>query len=339
MRLVRRLVVLAGAVILSVAVASTANAAGVDSARSYRPIELGTLGGGFSTATSLNDFDDVVGSSQLAQGPGFHAFLWHRGRMTDLGTLPGGAFSGASDINDRGQIVGQSTTATGVGHAVLWQHGTVSDLGTLGGPDSTAVAVNDRGQVVGTSSTAGGQLHGFLWCNGMLTDLGDFLPVDVNDRGQIAGYTSRIGAQAASFRWQDGTLTDVGSLAAYTYAAAIDLYGTVVGRAGKVSIAGVSDVGFVWRHGTFTELGTDGGVHNPTAVSLNDVGQVVGYAQTTADPVQFHPLRWQHGTVVDLTTVGVLPGIVWKVNNRGHLAGIRTTQGGPPLQPHAVLYV
>src|SRR5204862_134205 len=133
----------------------------------------------------------------------------------------------------------------------------------------------------------------------MLTDLGDFLPVDVNDRGQIAGYTSRIGAQAASFRWQDGTLTDVGSLGAYTYAAAIDLYGTVVGRAGKVSIAGVSDVGFVWRHGTFTELGTDGGVRNPTAVSLNDVGHVVV-------PVAARVRQVEHGAVLP-DGVGVPP--------------------------------
>src|SRR6266542_1991227 len=80
--------------------------------------------------------------------------------IIDLGTL-GGAFFAASfafAINNRGQVVGDvSVPPSGHDfHAFLWQDGTLTDLGTLGGDDSSARAINERGQVVGESTTATG---------------------------------------------------------------------------------------------------------------------------------------------------------------------------------------
>ena len=48
----------------------------------------------------------------------------------------------------------------------------LTDLGTLGGRSSIALAVNDAGQVVGQSDTAAGVKHAFLYDGRKLKDLG-----------------------------------------------------------------------------------------------------------------------------------------------------------------------
>src|SRR5947209_3411970 len=48
--------------------------------------DLGTLGGGSSTANSVNDLAQVAGSSLTASGVE-HAFLFSDGKLMDLGTL------------------------------------------------------------------------------------------------------------------------------------------------------------------------------------------------------------------------------------------------------------
>src|SRR5215475_14183126 len=75
--------------------------------------------------------------------------------VTDLGTL-GGTFSVAGGINNRGDIEGFSSLPgdTAV-RAFLWQNGLMSDLGTLGGPNSFATwRLNERGEVGGHAETS-----------------------------------------------------------------------------------------------------------------------------------------------------------------------------------------
>src|ERR1700737_4386739 len=74
--------------------------------------------------------------------------------VTDLGTL-GGTSSVAYSVNHRGWVAGAASLPGNTAqHAVLWRKGRKMDLGTLGGPNSTAFfPLNDRGEVSGFSDT------------------------------------------------------------------------------------------------------------------------------------------------------------------------------------------
>ena len=158
-------------------------------------IDLGNLGKGFSQALDINEVGQVVGGSLTAASEN-HAFLWERGVMTDLGTLPGAVgtppFSVARGINDASQAVGFSQTASGATHATLWEGGAITDLGTLGGTDSEAFDINEASRIVGESETASGETHAFLQRNFVMTDLGTLsgaksVARDINGLGQVVG--------------------------------------------------------------------------------------------------------------------------------------------------------
>ena len=55
---------------------------------------------------------EVVGYSDT-NGGNFHAFLYSRGVMQDLGTLPGGSTSTANAISRSGEVTGNADTANG----------------------------------------------------------------------------------------------------------------------------------------------------------------------------------------------------------------------------------
>src|SRR5207248_8003523 len=67
----------------------------------------------------------------------------------------------------------------------------ITDLGTLGGARSSALAVNDSGQVVGWATRPDGKTHAFSWTRtGGMVDLGTLggsssTAVDVNASGVV----------------------------------------------------------------------------------------------------------------------------------------------------------
>jgi probable HAF family extracellular repeat protein len=134
--------------------------------------DIGTLGGTFVMANSLNNAGDVVGFSFLADERGWHPFLWDGRSMRDLGTL-GGGLGYAARIDDAGDIVGASRTSDGAFHGFLWQHGRMQDLPPVAGAASAfASAVNVRGEVVGDQADANGDsLAPVLWRHGHAYDL------------------------------------------------------------------------------------------------------------------------------------------------------------------------
>jgi chitinase len=163
---------------------------------SYTATDLGTLGGSFSRALSVNGHGDAVGTSDTGQqggtcqsgggDPPDHAFLYQHGKLEFLGSLsPLMDDSQASGINDSEEIVGSSefgdcqSNSAGLLHAFLWKNGSMIDLGTLAGNgeyESAADGINDGGEIVGYSDINAQHVHhAFLYSGGKMQDLNSLI--------------------------------------------------------------------------------------------------------------------------------------------------------------------
>jgi len=103
--------------------------------------DLGTLnlGGTSSKALAINQAGQAVGYSVNASNTALHATLWNGSTAPiDIGILSGN-WSWATAINDNGQVAGYSAaTGSGATQATLWNGTIATDLGTLGGSESTS---------------------------------------------------------------------------------------------------------------------------------------------------------------------------------------------------------
>ncbi len=138
--------------------------------------------------------------------------------VTDLGTL-GGTFSLAEGINNRGWVGGFSRLPGDLNeHAFLWREGMMTDLGTLGGPNSGlgfwGEKPNEQGEIAGAAQTSAADPLGedfcvifnnffdeppahliclpFVWQNGVMTALptlggNNGVANEINNRGQVVG--------------------------------------------------------------------------------------------------------------------------------------------------------
>lgn len=151
-----------------------------------RVLDLGTLGGRFSSAHAINDGGQVTGWAETASG-NMEAFIWSKATgMRSLGTL-GGPFSQGFHINEAGQVAGISTNSNDLLRPFLWsrQQGMISIEGGRNAND-----LNDKGMVVGVDTSTG---RAFVWSrDGGIIYPGNFggttsVAVRVNNRGQVVG--------------------------------------------------------------------------------------------------------------------------------------------------------
>ncbi len=296
----------------------------------YTVVNLGTLGGASSGASSINDRAWISGLSSLpASSPYIHATLWKANeRIIDLGTL--GGPNSAVDWpvkNTNGLISGISETAAPQqlgeiwscaaaffppppsGHicrGFAWQNGSMTQLPTLGGNNGFAAGANDSGLVVG-------------WAENSTHDSTCTPP-------QVLQF------EAAVYDPQRGTIRELPP-----YSGDLDGAATEINDAGTVvGISGICDqaVGrftarhaVMWQNGKAIDLGSFGGVAWNTPMAINNRGEIVGFADLpgdqngTANPVAF--LWTRSGGMQNLGTLsGDTNSEALGINDRGQIVGI-----------------
>jgi probable HAF family extracellular repeat protein len=352
--------------------------------RSHTPIDLGALDDRYSSAAgSINDLGWSTGQSQTGVvGPDFpfgfelHAVLWRGRNILDLGTLPGGNSSIGISVNNAGQVVGfanngipdpfaqaffPSTTQMRV---FLWQNGSLEDIGTLGGPDTSPGPGCDNqrsGVIVGSSFTSYTPndvtgvptLDPFLWDNGTMVDLGNLggtitFGQCVNARLEIIGNSDLPGDQTShAFRWRDGTMKDLGTLGGPDSEAIwINDAGDIAGSA-DLPTPGIHDA-VIWRHGHIHDLGSLPGDACSRGRAINSRGQVVG---GTSDCVTgfVHAFVWEEGGPMRDLNKLIRPGSglqltnAFNINDRGEILAksfpIGTTPNDDEDLGHLVLLI
>ena len=337
---------------LGIAVISpAAPAASASAAPAYALTDVGTFGGpqasldlpGFPITRQgavLGTADTTVADSDYPNFDPFivgypnpvlsHAFKWQRGKLTDLGALPGNNSSAVFQVNGSGVGTGMSETGaldpnTGypAENAVLFKNGSVINLGTLpGGHEGQATAINDRGQVAGFAD------------NGVPDPVSMFGPV--NGPGDPGWVT-----QSRSFIWQDGKMQDLGTLGGPdALMTTLNARGQIAGDSYTNATPNPANGGvptthpFLWQDGHMRDLGTLGGTRSGTSW-LNNRGEVVGQDNLAGDQA-FHPFLWDGKHLRDLGTLGGDFGAANHVNDAGDVTGWAT----PPdnITAHAFLW-
>jgi probable HAF family extracellular repeat protein len=193
----------------------------------------------------------------------------------------------------------------------------VVNLSSLGGTHSKGNGVNNRGWVMGYSNLAGNtRRQATLWRDGELIPLGTLggpnssvgWPVK-NNRGIIVGVAQTDRPEPLGETWSCRIFFPPPNNVGYTC------------------------LGFVWEDGRMRKLPTLGG-NNGFAAAANNVGQVVGWAETSVrDPqgceapqvLQFKAVIWGPGKD-EIQALPPLPGdtsgSATAINDRGVVAGI-----------------
>jgi probable HAF family extracellular repeat protein len=131
-------------------------------------VDLGTLGGNESEATSINDAGQIVGFAQTVNQTK-HAAVWATGgtQARDLGTLGGAESRAISVLKNR--VLGTSQTATGAWHAFVYDldTSTMTDLNdklpaNSGWVLAEARATNAAGTIVGTGTLNNAEGQAFI---------------------------------------------------------------------------------------------------------------------------------------------------------------------------------
>jgi probable HAF family extracellular repeat protein len=320
--------------------------------QTYTITDLGDLGGYYSEAHGINGSGNVVGEFEPTNSFYQHAFYYHNGTNTDIGSLgPNNIYAIAYAINVSNVIVGESSpTDPNVAiRAFVYSDGVMTDLGTLAGTNlaggySSAHGVNKLGQIVGESTTAFGPsapTHAFLYSGGSKTDLGALggnysNARGINDSGVIVGesdFVSQGVTNIHAFIYTNGVMQDLSNTLGgeYSSAAAINNAGVIVGEADAAVGGAINLHAFLYRDRVMSDLGTLG-FTNSCASAVNSAGQIVGYVGNTGNDL--NAFLYNGSTMVNLNNY-LPPNSGWLslntadgINDAGQITGSGTLVNG-----------
>ncbi len=250
--------------------------------------------------------------------------------ITDLPSL-GGTNSRANSINNRGWLAGYSNLAGNQArHAALWRDGALTNLGTLGGPNSAvtwSVKANS-GIISGIAQTNMPDPLGEAWSSAA------FYP-GPNNTGFI-----NLG-----FIWENGQMQALSTLGGNNgFATGANSRGDVVGWAENTTqdatcvppqVLQFRPVVWEKKHHQIRELPLVPGDTSGAATGINEQGEAVGISgicdQAVGRYTARHAIIWdKHGGVTDIGNLGAL----WwntptNINQRGDVVGF----AGAPNDP------
>lgn len=224
-------------------------------------------------ADAINDRGVVAGTTNVTDQDGYNrAFVESiTNRRPRLLPILGGTLDSYEEvpmaINNAGDVVGISPTSTGSEHGFLWNGSSITDLGDLGGENSSADWISPNGLIVGCADMPDGiHHHPTIYQAGQMQDMGlpagttDGCAYAINDAGQVIGFASDYLSPTSCVPW-------------------------------------------LWQNGTFADLPTvQNTCFNP--VSLNDAGEIVGYIdyQPVPDQAGYQiPVVFQAGAPSELS--------------------------------------
>jgi probable HAF family extracellular repeat protein len=265
-----------------------------------------------------------------------------------MGSLGLGSFG--YGINATGQVTGLSSLSTTYtvpcppsypsttkctahpAHAFLYSNATMTDLGTLGGHNSQGNAINLSGQVAGWAATKSEGHDAALWTARKTVDLGALGPLagsysmayGINDAGQVVGSWG-TNASSRPFLYSNATITSLPEPSNFTVsgcvARAINNNGQIAGMCADTNRNGHL---VLWSNGMVSDLGSVGnigGVENVENMSMNNNGQIVGWAATGAAFV------YSNATIT--TPAGFYPDAI---NDNGVMVGGASIDSGGTVQ-------
>src|SRR5438128_5643757 len=242
-----------------------------------------------------------------------------------VSTLPslGGTSSGGNSISDLSWAAGYSRMSNRNRHATLWRNSSLTDLGTLGGPNSSVTwnVKNTAGILVGISQTADPQLLGESWSS-----------------AAFYSTPNNVGYINLGFVWQQGQMRGLPNFPGGNngFATGANNLGQVVGWAEN----GVHDTTCcctqvlqfrpaMWTLGPdqIHELPLIPGDTSGAATAINDNGQIVGISgicdQAVGRHTAKHAVLWENGGVTDIYPDAPAPW--WNtptaINQRGDIVG------------------